>query len=82
MLGGEPVPGGFLSRIIGHAKMLPVYLMEEGGCQAVHLNFFVQVMHDQFTQLLLLFPLMGFPGGYPLPIGLMMTSHCFLPRPC
>ena len=69
MLGSEPAPGVFLSRVIGHAKMLPVYLMEEGWCQAVHLNFFVQVMHDKFTQLLLLCPLVGFPRGYPLPIG-------------
>ena len=83
MLGGEPAPGGFLSRIIGRAKTLLVYLMEEGGHQAVHLDscFFLQVMHDRSTQFHLLCPPMGFPKGYPLPIGPMMTSHHFLPRP-
>ena len=30
MLGDQPSPSGFLGRIIGHAKALPVYLEEEG----------------------------------------------------
>ena len=37
-------------------------------------------MHDQFTQFLLLCPLVGFPRGYPLPIGPMMTSYRFLQK--
>ena len=73
--------GGFLSRVVGCTKALPVYLMEEGWCQDLHLDSFLQVMHDQFTQFLLLCPFMGFPQGYLLPIGPMMTSHRFLPRP-
>ena len=46
MLGGEPAPGGFLSHVVGQAKTLAVYLLEKGGRQAVHLDFFVQVMHN------------------------------------
>ena len=34
--------------------------MEEGWCQVLHPDNFLQVMHDQFTQLLLLCPPMGF----------------------
>ena len=43
---------------------------------------FLQVMLDQFTQLLLLCPPMGSSKGYPPPIGPMMTSLHFLLRLC
>ena len=76
------MPHGFLSHVKGHTKVLPVYLMEEGWYQALHPDYFLQVMHDGFTQLLLLCPPMGFFTGYPPPIGPVMTSLHFLPRPC
>ena len=44
-------------------------------------SILLQVMHDRSTQFLLLCPLVGFPRGYPSPIGPMMTSYHFLPRP-
>ena len=43
---------------------------------------FLQVMHAWSTQFVLLCPLMGFPGGYPLSIGWVITSYCFLLRLC
>ena len=68
VLGGEPVPGGFLGGIVGYAKALLLYFVKEGCYQALHLEF-LQVMHDWFTQFFLLCPPMGFSRGYPLPIG-------------
>ena len=67
MLGGEPAPGGFLSHIVGHAKMLPLYIMEEGGCQALHLDFFLQVMHDLIYSAPPFMPSHGFSLGIPSP---------------
>ena len=65
MLGSQPSPRGFLGHIIGHAEAFPVYLKEEGWCQLLHLDNFLQVMLDQFTQLLLLCPLSGLFHGIP-----------------
>ena len=81
MLGGQPSPRGFLSRVIGHAKVLPVYLMEQCWHQLLHSDNFLQVTLDQSTQLLLLCPPIGFSTGYPPPIGPMMMSLDFLLRP-
>ena len=80
MLGGQPLPHRFLGCIIGHAKAFPVYLEEEGWHQLLHLTFagYARLI----TQLLLLCPLVGFPKGYPPPIGPLVTSLHFLPRLC
>ena len=65
MLGSQPLPRGFLSHVIGHAKVLPVYLMEEGSHQLLHPDNFLQVMHDQFTQLPSFMPSHGLFHGIP-----------------
>ena len=65
ILGCQPSPHGFLSHIIGHTEALPVYLLEEGRCQLLHPDDFLQVMLDRFTQLLLLCPPIGFSTGIP-----------------
>ena len=83
MLGGQPLPHGFLSHVICYAKALPVYLLEEGWCQLLHPNnfFFCRLCLTDFTHFLLLCPPVGFSVGYPPPIGSMMMSLYFLLRP-
>ena len=39
VLSSQPSPHGFLGHVIGHAKVLPVYLEEEGWCELLHRNF-------------------------------------------
>ena len=64
MLGHEPMPGGLLSHIIGHAKALPVYLVEEGWCQVLHFCrlCMTDLLSSSFYALPWVFP--GIPSSY------------------
>ena len=64
MLGGQPLPHGFLGCVIGHTKAFLIYLKEEGWHPLLHLNF-LQVMLGQFTQRPPFMPSHGLFQGIP-----------------
>ena len=59
----QPVPSGFLSGVIVGTKVHPVNLSIQSR------ESFLQVLHDQATHSLLLYPHVGISWGFLFPIG-------------